>query len=94
MISLVLIHPAKQPLQRGVSLNLNRVTGGGVASVPGSPARELGRLVQLQRDKLQALESRLLGCKAELRDWEEDADQASEVSNTTAARAGTELERM
>uniref|UniRef100_A0A3B3TJJ9 Ras association domain family member 8b n=1 Tax=Poecilia latipinna TaxID=48699 RepID=A0A3B3TJJ9_9TELE len=31
----------------------------------------LSRLVQLQRGKLQALESRLLGCEAELRDWEE-----------------------
>ncbi|KAM4614727.1 ras association domain-containing protein 8b [Polymixia lowei] len=67
---------AKQPQQRGVHLNLSRVQGGGgggTASVPGSPARELGRLVQLQRDKLQALESRLLGCEAELHDWEEAA---------------------
>ncbi|CAJ1054911.1 ras association domain-containing protein 8b [Xyrichtys novacula] len=69
---------AKQPPQRGGSLNLNRV---GVASVPGSPARELSRLVQLQRDKLQALESRLLGCKAELRDWEEDDGEANEEVN-------------
>lgn len=69
---------AKQSQQGGVSLNLSRVGGGGTASVPGSPARELGRLVQLQRDKLQALESRLLGCKAELRDWEEATGEASE----------------
>uniref|UniRef100_UPI0037E92F41 ras association domain-containing protein 8b isoform X2 n=1 Tax=Semicossyphus pulcher TaxID=241346 RepID=UPI0037E92F41 len=48
------------------------------SSVHGSPARELGRLVQLQRDKLQALESRLLGCKAELRDWEEVTGEANE----------------
>ncbi|XP_070785229.1 ras association domain-containing protein 8b isoform X1 [Enoplosus armatus] len=72
---------AKQPQQRGVSLNLSRVGGVGVASVPGSPARELSRLVQLQRDKLQALESRLLGCEAELRDWEEAAGEANEGGN-------------
>ncbi|XP_037317289.2 ras association domain-containing protein 8b [Pungitius pungitius] len=64
---------AKQPQQRGVSLSLSRVGGVGVGSVPGSPARELSRLVQLQRDKLQALESRLLGCEGELQDWEEAA---------------------
>uniref|UniRef100_A0A3Q0SMM8 Ras association domain family member 8b n=1 Tax=Amphilophus citrinellus TaxID=61819 RepID=A0A3Q0SMM8_AMPCI len=52
----------------------SRDTDGSVASVPGSPARELSRLVQLQRDKLQALESRLLGCETELRDWEEATD--------------------
>lgn len=73
------IHPAKQPQQRSVSLNLSRVEGGGVAFVPGSPARELSRLVQLQRDKLQALESRLLGCEAELGEWEEAAGEANEV---------------
>lgn len=56
-----------------------------MASVPGSPARELSRLVQLQRNKLQALESRLLGCEAELRDWEEATSEASEVRKTTAA---------
>ncbi|XP_023121873.1 ras association domain-containing protein 8b [Amphiprion ocellaris] len=72
---------AKQPQQRGVSLNLSKVGGGGTASVPGSPARELSRLVQLQRDKLQALESRLLGCEAELRDWEEAGGEASEDGN-------------
>lgn len=72
---------AKQSQQGGVSLNLSRVGGGGTASVPGSPARELGRLVQLQRDKLQALESRLLGCEAELRDWEEAAGEADEEGN-------------
>ncbi|XP_062300153.1 ras association domain-containing protein 8b [Scomber scombrus] len=72
---------AKQTQQRGVSLNLSRVGGGGVASVPGSPARELSRLVQLQRDKLQALESRLLGCEAELRDWEEAASEPNEEVN-------------
>ncbi|XP_072233548.1 ras association domain-containing protein 8b [Leuresthes tenuis] len=69
---------AKQSQHRGVSLNLSRVGGGGTASVPGSPARELSRLVQLQRDKLQALESRLLGCEMELRDWEEASGEASE----------------
>ncbi|XP_076578704.1 ras association domain-containing protein 8b [Chaetodon auriga] len=72
---------AKQPQQRGVSLNLRRVGGDGVASVPGSPARELSRLVHLQRDKLQALESRLLGCEAELRDWEESGGEANEGGN-------------
>lgn len=72
-----------------MSLNLSRVGGVGGASVPGSPARELSRLVQLQRDKLQALESRLLGCEAELRDWEEAAGEAGEVSKTTAASAVT-----
>ncbi|TNN28188.1 Ras association domain-containing protein 8 [Liparis tanakae] len=72
---------AKQPQQRGVSLNLCRLGGVGVASVPGSPSRELGRLVQLQRDKLQALESRLLGCEAELHDWEEAAGEADEGAN-------------
>uniref|UniRef100_A0A3P8RX31 Ras association domain family member 8b n=1 Tax=Amphiprion percula TaxID=161767 RepID=A0A3P8RX31_AMPPE len=72
---------AKQHQQRGVSLNLSKVGGGGTASVPGSPARELSRLVQLQRDKLQALESRLLGCEAELRDWEEAGGEASEDGN-------------
>lgn len=73
---------AKQPQQqRGVSLNLSRVGGVGVTSVPGSPARELSRLVQLQRDKLQALESRLLGCEAELRDWEEANGEANEGGN-------------
>ncbi|XP_008399148.1 ras association domain-containing protein 8b isoform X2 [Poecilia reticulata] len=66
---------AKQAQQRGVSLNLSRLGGGGTASVPGSPARELSQLVQLQRGKLQALESRLLGCEAELRDWEEASDE-------------------
>ncbi|XP_029318106.1 ras association domain-containing protein 8b [Cottoperca gobio] len=72
---------AKQPQHRGVSLNLSRVGGVGVPSVPGSPARELSRLVQLQRDKLQALESRLLGCEAELRDWEEATGEADEGVN-------------
>ncbi|XP_039457353.1 ras association domain-containing protein 8b isoform X1 [Oreochromis aureus] len=71
----------KQSQQHGVSLNLSRVGGGGIASVPGSPARELSRLVQLQRDKLQALESRLLGCEAELRDWEEATGEASDEGN-------------
>ncbi|KAM9327435.1 ras association domain-containing protein 8b [Pholidichthys leucotaenia] len=69
---------AKLPLQHGVNLNLSRVGEGGTASVPGSPARELSRLVQLQRDKLQALESRLLGYQAELQDWEEATSEASE----------------
>ncbi|KAM3859094.1 ras association domain-containing protein 8b [Diretmus argenteus] len=72
---------AKQPQQRGVNLNLSRVGGGGVAAVPGSPARELSRLVQLQKDKLQALESRLLGCETELRDWEEATCEATEGGN-------------
>ncbi|XP_078099185.1 ras association domain-containing protein 8b [Sander vitreus] len=72
---------AKQPQQRGVSLNLSRVGGVGVTSVPGSPARELSRLVQLQRDKLQALESRLLGCEAELQDWDEATGMADEGEN-------------
>lgn len=75
---------AKQPQQRGVSLNLSRVGGGGgggTASVPGSPSRELSRLVQLQREKLQALESRLLGCEVELQDWEEATGDASEEAN-------------
>ncbi|XP_060930902.1 ras association domain-containing protein 8b [Limanda limanda] len=72
---------AKQPQQRSVSLSLSRVGGGGGASVPGSPARELSRLVQLQRDKLQALESRLLGCEAELGDWEEAASEANQRQN-------------
>ncbi|XP_029521571.1 ras association domain-containing protein 8-like [Oncorhynchus nerka] len=40
--------------------------GRGVVSVPLSPARELVRLVQLQKDKLQLLESRLQGSEAEL----------------------------
>lgn len=64
-----------------MSLNLSRVRGGGVASVPGSPARELSRLVKLQRDKLQALGSRLLDCEAELHDWEEAVGDANEVRN-------------
>lgn len=51
-----------------------------MASVPGSPARELSRLVQLQRDKLQALESRLLGCEAEMQDWEGSPGEVNEVS--------------
>ncbi|XP_030005550.1 ras association domain-containing protein 8b [Sphaeramia orbicularis] len=72
---------AKQPQQRGVNLNLSRVGGSGTTSVPGSPSRELSRLVQLQRDKLQALESRLLGCEVELRDWEEAASEANERGN-------------
>ncbi|KAM9402097.1 ras association domain-containing protein 8-like isoform 1-T4 [Salvelinus alpinus] len=38
--------------------------GRGVVSVPLSPARELVRLVQLQKDKLQLLESRLQGCES------------------------------
>ncbi|XP_068611419.1 ras association domain-containing protein 8b [Brachionichthys hirsutus] len=73
---------AKQPRQDGVNLNLRRVGGGGggggVASAPGSPAKDLNRLVQLQRDELQALQSRLLGCQAEMRDWEEPAGEANE----------------
>ncbi|XP_077400817.1 ras association domain-containing protein 8b isoform X2 [Vanacampus margaritifer] len=71
---------AKHSQQRGVSLNLRRVDGGEssqYSSVPGSPARELGRLVRLQRDKLQVLESRLLGCEAELREWEEASEEGS-----------------
>lgn len=51
-----------------------------MSSVPGSPARELSRLVQLQRDKLQALESRLLGCEAEMQDWEGSSGEVNEVS--------------
>lgn len=63
-----------------MSLNLCKVGGVGVASVPGSPARELSRLVQLQRDKLQALESRLLGCEAEMQDWDDSTGEANQVS--------------
>lgn len=66
-----------------MSLNLRRVGGVGLASVPGSPARELSRLVQLQRDKLQALESRLLGCEAEMQDWDDSAGEANRVSETS-----------
>uniref|UniRef100_A0A3P9MIS1 Ras association domain family member 8b n=1 Tax=Oryzias latipes TaxID=8090 RepID=A0A3P9MIS1_ORYLA len=73
---------AKQPQQRGVSLSLSRLGGGGAASVPGSPARELGRLVQLQRDKLRALESRLLGCEDEIRDWEDAGGEAADEGNS------------
>ncbi|XP_020569705.1 ras association domain-containing protein 8 isoform X2 [Oryzias latipes] len=73
---------AKQPQQRGVSLSLSRLGGGGAASVPGSPARELGRLVQLQRDKLRALESRLLGCEDEIRDWEDAGGEATDEGNS------------
>lgn len=63
---------AKQTQPRGVSLSLSRVLGGsGVTSAPASPSRELSRLVQLQRDRLHALETRLEGCEGELRDWEE-----------------------
>ncbi|XP_029351305.1 ras association domain-containing protein 8b [Echeneis naucrates] len=72
---------AKQLQQHSVSLNLSRAGGVGEASVPGSPARELSRLVQLQKDKLQALESRLLGCEAELGEWEEAACKANEREN-------------
>ncbi|XP_019732621.1 ras association domain-containing protein 8b isoform X4 [Hippocampus comes] len=71
---------AKHSQRRGVSLNLRQVSGGGTggsSSVPGSPSRELGRLVRLQRDKLQVLESRLLGCEAELREWEEASEEGS-----------------
>lgn len=73
---------AKQAQQHNLNLSLRRVGGGGggggVASVPGSPARELSRLVQLQRDKLQALESRLLGCEAEMQDWEGSPGEVNE----------------
>ncbi|XP_028307494.1 ras association domain-containing protein 8b [Gouania willdenowi] len=62
---------AKQAQHRGVSLSLSRLGEGGTASVPGSPSLELSRVVQLQRNKLQALESRLLCCEVELQDWEE-----------------------
>ncbi|XP_011611702.1 ras association domain-containing protein 8b isoform X1 [Takifugu rubripes] len=72
---------AKQPQQRSVSLNLCRVGGVGGASVPGSPARELSRLVQLQRDKLQALESRLLGCEAEMQDWDDSTGKVDQGGN-------------
>lgn len=84
------LHPfisAKQPQQHSVSLNLRRVGGVGVASVPGSPARELSRLVQLQRDRLQALESRLLGCEAEMQDWDDSAGEADQVSQTAGLPA-------
>lgn len=56
----------------------------------GSPARELSRLVQLQRDKLQALESRLLGCEAELQDWEGSAGQVNEVSENLIRLNGSQ----
>ncbi|XP_013869947.1 ras association domain-containing protein 8b [Austrofundulus limnaeus] len=72
---------AKQTQHRGVNLNLSRLGGGGTASLSGSPARELNQLVQLQRDKLQALESHLLGCEAELQDWEEVTGQSSDEGN-------------
>ncbi|XP_056132522.1 ras association domain-containing protein 8b [Lampris incognitus] len=72
----------KQSQQGDVNMNRSRVGsggfGGGIAAVPGSPSRELSRLVQLQRDKLQALESRLLGCEAELLDWEEATRETNE----------------
>lgn len=57
--------------------------------MPGSPARELSRLVQLQRDKLQALESRLLGCEAEMQDWDDSTGEANQVSE--AVRRPTPL---
>lgn len=83
------LHPfisAKQLQQHSVSLNLQRLGG---TSVPGSPARELSRLVRLQRDKLQALESRLLGCEAEMRDWDAAAGEASQVSQAARLPAPT-----
>ncbi|CAN9508454.1 unnamed protein product [Ophioblennius macclurei] len=93
---------AKQPSpppphqQRGVSLNLSRVGGGsgggGTASAPGSPAGELSRLVQLQRDKLQVLESRLLGCEAELQDWEDAAANAAGAGDASEDAAAAAVE--
>uniref|UniRef100_A0A8C6UVA0 Ras association domain family member 8b n=1 Tax=Neogobius melanostomus TaxID=47308 RepID=A0A8C6UVA0_9GOBI len=59
----------------------------GVTSAPASPSRELSRLVQLQRDRLQALGARLEGCEGELRDWEEATGEA-----TAAERNEAELE--
>ncbi|XP_061816727.1 ras association domain-containing protein 8b [Nerophis lumbriciformis] len=67
---------AKQRQQRGVTLNLTRLVAAGV-SVPSSPARELSRLVQLQRDKLQLLDGRLLDCEVRLRDWEEASEDGN-----------------
>lgn len=70
---------AKQTQPRGVSLSLSRVLGGsGVTSAPASPSRELSRLVQLQKDRLQVLETRLEGCEGELQDWEEATGETSQ----------------
>ncbi|KAI4799230.1 hypothetical protein KUCAC02_017086, partial [Chaenocephalus aceratus] len=64
---------------KGFEFVLVGVVGGvGSPSVPGSPSGEMRRLVQLQRDKLQAVEGRLLGCEADLRDWEEVAGEAGD----------------
>ena len=84
-------HSQQQQQRGGVHLSLTRVQyvgGGGYGSLPPSPARELGRLVQLQRDKLQALDGRLAGCDAELRDWEEAAGQPNEVGGGAWTRPG------
>ncbi|XP_034019415.1 ras association domain-containing protein 8b [Thalassophryne amazonica] len=70
----------KQTQQRGVNLNLSRV-GGGTASVPGSPAKQLSRLVQLQSNKLLVLENRLLGCEVELQDLEDTASDVNDGGN-------------
>ncbi|CAL8322917.1 unnamed protein product [Lota lota] len=84
--------------QRGVHLSLTRVQcvgGPGYASLPTSPVRELGRLVQLQRDKLQALEGRLMGCDAELCDWEEQAvvyEEEVQLLQQQLQRSETEVE--
>ncbi|XP_056445083.1 ras association domain-containing protein 8b [Gadus chalcogrammus] len=75
-------HSQQQQQRGGVHLSLTRVQyvgGGGYGSLPPSPARELDRLVQLQRDKLQALDGRLGVCDAELRDWEEAAGQPNQA---------------
>ncbi|XP_061085773.1 ras association domain-containing protein 8b [Conger conger] len=46
---------------------------GGVVVAPPGPREELGRLVRLQKEKLQLLERRLEGCEAELRSRAEHA---------------------
>ncbi|KAI1882246.1 hypothetical protein AGOR_G00248710 [Albula goreensis] len=52
------------------ALNGHNVSVTAPSPVPG-PREELGRLVRLQKEKLQLLERRLEGCEVELREWAE-----------------------
>ncbi|KAJ8007154.1 hypothetical protein DPEC_G00114600 [Dallia pectoralis] len=52
---------------KGRDTEAKQLQGKSVVFVTSSPSRELACLVQLQKDKLQRLESRLHGCEAELR---------------------------
>ncbi|XP_062374165.1 ras association domain-containing protein 8b [Sardina pilchardus] len=56
------------------SAAVSQARNGALTPVPAGPAPDLGRLVQLQKEKLRSLESRLQSCEAEMQAWLDGAE--------------------